>query len=84
MLGGWSRRPQPVVKVPAIKTKREKPKREKQKNDPVKVKAARELRDRYMEAINLQQGALESHGKYDVSRLVEAVPVQLDQKLLAA
>ena len=63
------------VNDPSIK--KEKPKREKvkveKKNDPKLVKAARELRDRYLEEIN-QNPILTSNGKYEVSRLIESNP----------
>jgi len=77
--GLWFAPPQPKPGSPeAIAAKiAEKPKRprEKFKNDPKMVEAARELRDRYMEQINignlLPPGA---SGKYDVSRQLEAAP----------
>ncbi|HQY87720.1 MAG TPA: hypothetical protein PK402_03615 [Tepidisphaeraceae bacterium] len=59
--------PKPANKT---KVKREKPAKIKQKNDPTLVKAARELRDRYLEEVNLNP-MLVSSGKYDVARLVE-------------
>ena len=73
----------------APKQKPPKAPRVKQKNDPEKVKAARYVRDRYMEEIN-RGDYLVSNGKYDVTRLVENAPVPVgklvppDQKLLAA
>ena len=48
-----------------------KPKREakpRHKNDPKYVKAARELRDRYLEQVNTDRMLPAANGKYDVSR----------------
>ena len=48
-----------------------KPKRApkpRHKNDPKYVKAARELRDRYLEEVNTGRLLPAAHGKYDVSR----------------
>ena len=73
-LGGWGIGKK-VETVTKEKPKREKPIKVKQKNDPKLVKASRELRDRYLEEIN-QNPILESHGKYEVSRMVEQVPMQ--------
>jgi len=47
-----------------------KTKRVKVKNDPKFVAAARELRDRWLEEVNATP--LPSHGKYDVSRQLQA------------
>ena len=59
----------PVTPKPA-KTKSEpKP---KAKNDPKLVAATRELRDRWLERVNANEGALLPQGKYDVSRTLEA------------
>ena len=65
----------------------EKPKREpkpRAKNDPKSIAAARELRDRYLEQINSGGPGSDrmlpsAHGKYDVSRQVEAAPTTLKQ-----
>ncbi|HQY88514.1 MAG TPA: hypothetical protein PK402_07635, partial [Tepidisphaeraceae bacterium] len=66
----------PVVEKPkAEKAKKEKAPKVKQKNDPKLVKAARELRDRYLEEVN-QNPTLVSNGKYDVARLVEKTTVE--------
>ena len=61
--------------------KSEKPprKREQFKNDPKLVAAARELRDRYIEQINADRLLTAAHGKYDVSRQLEAAPSTLKQ-----
>ena len=70
--GLWFAPPAPTKEQLAA-MKKEKPKREKFKNDPKMVEAARELRDRYIEQINL--GNLlppSASGKYDVSRQLEA------------
>ena len=80
--------PVEVAKTPGEKQPKVKPPKVKKKNDPEKVKAARYIRDRYMEEINRGEH-LVSHAKYDVSRLIEnvALPdgaVPVDQKLLAA
>ena len=62
----------------------EKPKRApkpRAKNDPKYIAAARELRDRYLEQINTPGERMlpAAHGKYDVSRQLEAAPTQLNQ-----
>jgi hypothetical protein len=66
--------------------KPKKPRKERQKNDPQYIAAARELRDRYLEQVN--NGLLlppATHGKYDVSRQLEAAPTLLETtKLLDA
>lgn len=52
--------------------KQERVSQPKQKNDPMHAALVRELRDRYLEAVN--SGAIplpESRGKYDVSRRLE-------------
>ena len=49
------------------------PKREakpRHKNDPKYVKAARELRDRYLEQVNADRMLPAAHWKYDVSRQI--------------
>jgi hypothetical protein len=46
----------------------------KVKNDPKLVAAARELRDRYLEHVNADAGALLPRGKYDVSRALPGGP----------
>jgi hypothetical protein len=61
-----------------------KPKREKQKNDPKLVAAAREFRDRYLDEVNGGRHALESAGKYDVSRQLAAAPTPEPVALLEA
>lgn len=70
--------PPPPTKEELAAAKAEKsggPKREKFKNDPKMVEAARELRDRYIEQINLGNLLRPSaNGKYDVSRQLEAAP----------
>jgi hypothetical protein len=75
-LSGFSFAPaKPVVEKP----KREKPARQKVKADPKHVAAARELRDRYLEQFN--SGKLLAHGKYDVSRQIEARAVHTPKAL---
>jgi hypothetical protein len=46
------------------------------KIDPRLVRAARELRDRYLEQVNADAPALPA-AKYDVSRALEAPPVKV-------
>ena len=68
----------PAPPAPAPNAAREKPAREKRpkaKNDPKLVRAARELRDRYLEHVNNDPHALRAVGKYAVSRLPDAGPV---------
>jgi hypothetical protein len=62
-----------VEPTPAKPKKESKP---RQKNDPTYVKAARELRDRYLEQVNAPGDRLlpSAYGKYDVSRQLEAAP----------
>ncbi|XAL98306.1 hypothetical protein OT109_11920 [Phycisphaeraceae bacterium D3-23] len=50
------------------------------KNDPQLVAMARELRDRWQEHVVAQPGMIEDRrqGKYDVSRLIEASPPQVE------
>lgn len=49
-------------------------------NDPKKIAAARELRDRYLEEVNTSMLLPPSAcGKYDVSRQLESAPTQLKQ-----
>ena len=60
----------------------EKPKRvskPRAKNDPKYIAAARELRDRYLEQINGDRLLPSAHGKYDVSRQLQAAPTELKQ-----
>jgi hypothetical protein len=54
----------------ATKAKPKREPRQKRKNDPKLVAAARELRDRWLEQVNLDGGErlLPSRGKYDVTR----------------
>ena len=52
--------------------KPKRPKKERHKNDPKYVAAARELRDRYLEQVNIDRMLPASQGKYDVSRQLEA------------
>ncbi len=59
----------PIIEEKAIK--KEKPKREKKlkmKNDPKYVAAARELKDRWLDAVNENPSALQSVGKYQLTR----------------
>ncbi len=72
----------PIVDPPPPdgKPKKKCPKREKRKNDPKHIATARELRDRYLEEINLPENARmlpEMKGKYDVSRQLESAPTHL-------
>ena len=53
-----------------VKPKR--PPRPRAKNDPKDIAFARELRDRYLEQINSERLLPAAHGKYDVSRQLEA------------
>ena len=56
-------------------TKEEKPNkrpRQKANNDPKFVSAARELRDRWLEAINSERALPAAQGKYDVARQLQA------------
>jgi hypothetical protein len=50
--------------------------RAKVKIDPKLVRAARELRDRYLERINDEPSVLGSHAKYDLTRMLEAAPAK--------
>lgn len=52
--------------------KPKKPRAPRQKNDPKYVKAARELRDRYLEEVNVGRLLPGACGKYDVSRQLES------------
>ena len=71
------------------------PKREKKakaKNDPRQIAAARELRDRFLEEVNANSGALPGARKYEVGRLSsrgpkaggEAVALPSPQRMLPA
>jgi hypothetical protein len=65
--------PDELVALAAKKPKR--PRKERMKNDPKFIAAARELRDRYLDEVNSEGGMLlpsAAHGKYDVSRQLEA------------
>jgi hypothetical protein len=78
-MGGLRAIPKPPTpeEIAAAKAEKAKPPREKFKNDPKMVAAARELRDRYMEQVNLDPAAMlppSACGKYDVSRQLEAAP----------
>ena len=53
-------------------TPRKRATRVRQKNDPKFIAAARELRDRYLEQVNIDRMLPASQGKYDVSRQLEA------------
>ena len=57
----------------AEQTKPKRPRKSKprQKNDPKYVKAARELRDRFLEQVNVDRLLPAACGKYDVSRQLE-------------
>ena len=72
----------------AVKEKIEKPKRVKAKADPKMVAAARELRDRWLDAVNSGQASVAlPAGKYEVSRQIavgEAVDGQRGRLLEAA
>ncbi len=46
--------------------------RPRYRNDPAYVAAARELRDRYLEEVNVDRMLPAAHGKYDVSRRLDA------------
>lgn len=77
--GLWFAPPAPKPGSPEANAaaKEQKParKREKFRHDPKLVEAARELRDRYIEQINVGLLLLPSAcGKYDVSRQLEAAP----------
>jgi hypothetical protein len=60
--------------LPVEKPKKPRRVGPKQKNDPKYVEAARELRDRYLEQVNTGRMLPATHGKYDVSRQLEAAP----------
>jgi hypothetical protein len=64
--------PPPVMPAPQVVEKPKPQKKPKVKADPKLVSAARELRDRYLEQINITP--LLPVGKYDVSRALEAPP----------
>ncbi len=65
------------------KVKREK--KPRQKVDPEHAKAARELRDRYLEQVNADRLLPGAVGKWDVSRQLETPPAKLEPaKLLNA
>ena len=77
-LGGWSFNP-PAPPAPLKrkgKSSGETPKPRK-KNDPKLIAAARELRDRWLEKVNQDGIALESQGKYDVSRTLSLTPSEV-------
>jgi hypothetical protein len=59
--------------------KPKKPRAPRQKHDPKYIEAARELRDRYLEQVNADRALPAAHGKYDVSRQLEAAPSTLKQ-----
>ncbi len=54
-----------------VEKKVKKPRKPRQKNDPKLVKAARELRDRYLEQVNEGRLLPGGCGKYDVSRQLD-------------
>jgi hypothetical protein len=56
--------------VPEVKAKEVH--KVKRKNDPKRVAAARELRDRWMERVNADPSLLLPHDKYEVSRELPA------------
>jgi GNAT superfamily N-acetyltransferase len=78
--------PPEEVEPPKSNARKPRPRKPRQKHDPEYVAAARELRDRYLEQVNT--GMLlppAAHGKYDVSRQLEAAPTRLQTaKLLDA
>lgn len=59
-----------------LPAKEKKPRVQRQKNDPKYVKAARELRDRYLEEVNTGRMLPAANGKYDVSRQLEATRIR--------
>ncbi|MCI0365380.1 MAG: hypothetical protein L0219_16045 [Phycisphaerales bacterium] len=59
--------------------KPKRPRKERRVNDPKYIAAAHELRDRYLEQVNADRLLPSAHGKYDVSRALEAAPTQLKQ-----
>lgn len=66
--------------APAPGAAKEKPVREKKpkaKNDPKLVRAARELRDRWLEQVNSGAFPLESEGVYEVARALPATPAHV-------
>jgi hypothetical protein len=79
--------PAPALKRACPEQSRREPKK-KVKNDPRFVAAARELRDRWLEKVNADPGALRlnGRGKYQVCRQIEAAPPEANQApfLLAA
>jgi hypothetical protein len=78
-MGGF--RFQSEIKPEPKSPKEKKPKAPPAKIDPKYVKAARELRDRYLEHVN-RNDALLPAGKYDVTRALPPAPEPV--KLLAA
>jgi len=70
-----------VAPIPTNKEAPDKPKRTKVKNDPRYVKAARELRDRWLEQVNSGQLMLQSNAKYDVRRVMEESSTRLMQPM---
>jgi hypothetical protein len=67
----------PAEIAPGSSPKPKRPRMPRQKNDPKYVAAARELRDRYLEQVNADRLLPAAHGKYDVSRQLEAAPTEL-------
>jgi len=70
----WFRSSTPVQATETVKTLGEKPlkpARVKRKNDPVLIKAARELRDRWLEEVNSGQLMLQSNPKYNACRAMQ-------------
>ena len=67
----------------ASKPKRTRKAGPRRKNDPKYVAAARELRDRYLEEMNTPGSEFclppAAHGKYDVSRQLDAAPSTLQE-----
>jgi hypothetical protein len=52
-----------------------KPRREKRKTDPRLIAAARELRDRWLEAVDRDPDLILPSGKYDLARTeIKALP----------
>jgi hypothetical protein len=84
-MGGFRFQSEVDAEKPVKTPKEKKPKAQggAAKIDPKYLKAARELRDRWMEHVNAKGVLLESSAKYDVARAIEAAPV-VKQLSLAA
>jgi hypothetical protein len=65
-----------------------KPPKERVRNDPKRISAARELRDRYLDAVNADPSLLLASAKYEVARALPAAqpatPSLVEVKLLPA